>query len=100
MDINSYSYAPTMLDEQERFLARYENDDMEIELEQRGDVYTVWAFSYDGDLDVFEEFSDLSKAQRLYDFIVSNYTYSPPGDELEDFIRDLLYDGRYAAAAC
>ena len=96
MDCNSYSYAPYMLDEERPRLAYYENDDMYAELYVRfGKYYNVYAFSYDGQLDVAEEFSDKDKAQRLYDYIMENYTGSPPGEELQDFIRDLLYDGRY-----
>ena len=95
MDCNSYSYAPYMLDDDKPALAYYENDDMYVEMYQRGACFTVYAYSYDGQLEVYEEFSDRDKAQRLYDFIEENYAGSPPGDELDDFIRDLLYDGRY-----
>lgn len=97
MDCNSYSYAPSMLDSEHKQIAYYENDDMYMELEQSGDVYCVSAYSYDGSLDVGEELSTLSKAAKLYEFIYDNYTSSPPGDELEDFIRELIKDGRYAA---
>ena len=95
MDINSYSYAPTMLDEPENHIMYFENDDMYIELDQNGDVFTVYAFSYDGSLDVYEEFSLLSKAAALYEFITANYTDQQPDKALDDFIRVLLYDGRY-----
>ena len=97
MDCNSYSYAPSMLDGGSEYINRYENDDMRIELERSNGVYIVWAFSYDGQLDVFEEFSSLSAASSLYDFIMNNYTDTPPGEELQDFIRNLLYTGRYAS---
>ena len=97
MDINSYSYAPYMLEEDCPRIAYYENDDMYAEIYVRfGKYYNVYAFSYGGELDVSEEFSDEDKARRLYDFIIDNYTSSPPGEELDDFIRDLLYDGRYS----
>ena len=98
MDCNSYSYAPYMLgDYEKRQLLDCEyNDDMEAEMyEYPGPVFSVNAISYDGQLEVAEEFSDRNKAQRLFDFIVENYSDTPPGDELQDFIRDLLYDGRY-----
>lgn len=97
MDCNSYSYAPSMLDGNRAQLAYYENDDMQVELENYDGTFCVTAFSYDGSLDVAEEFSDIDRAQRLYDFIMENYTSSPPGDELSAFIRDLLYAGRYAS---
>ena len=95
MDCNSYSYAPTMLDDRHNQIGYYENDDMYMELEQIGDVFQCSAYSWDGDLDVCEEFSKLSKAAALYEFIAENYTTSPPGDELGEFIAGLLSDGRY-----
>ena len=97
MDCNSYSYAPSMLDGGREYIKRYENDDMQAELERVGDVYSVWAMSYDGELDVAEEFSSLSAATSLYEYIVENYSDTPPRDELQDFIRDLLYVGRYVS---
>ena len=89
MDCNSYSYTPYMLDERREIIQRYENDDMQIELEQIGNCYSVWAFSYDGSMDVAEEFSDREQAEQLYDFIVENYSDTPPGDELDEYIDSL-----------
>lgn len=90
MDCNSFSYAPSMLRGPETGVARFANDDMEIELTRDGPgCFTVWAFSYDGDLDVFEDFPELEPAQKLYDFICENYTASPPGPELAAFIEAL-----------
>ena len=97
MDCNSYSYAPSMLDGDREYIERYENDDMQAELECMGNVYSVWAMSYDGELDVAEEFTSLSAATSLYEYIVENYSDTPPGDELQDFIRNLLYVGRYVS---
>ena len=97
MDCGNYSYAPSMLDGGREILNSYENDDMRAELERVDNVYCVWAFSYDGSMDISEEFSDRSAAEKLYDYIVTNYSDTPPGDELQDFIRDLLYYGRYTA---
>lgn len=90
MDCNSYSYAPTMLDERNNTLARYVNDDMEIELVQDGPRwFQLWAFSYDGSLDVFEAFYEREPAEQLYNYICENYTDTPPGPELEAFIAAL-----------
>lgn len=97
MDCMSYSYAPSMLNGGREYIERYENDDMQVELERVDNVYSVWAYSYDGSLDVSEEFSSLSAASSLYEFIVENYSDTPPGDELEDFISNLLYVGRYVS---
>lgn len=94
MDCNSYSYAPTMLDCEKNYLARFENDDMYIELENFHGSFTVYAFSYDGDLDVYEMFSDENQARILYQFILDNYTYSPPGPELEEFIFQMKQAGQ------
>lgn len=97
MDCGNYSYAPSMLDGGREILNSYENDDMQAELERVDNVYCVWAYSYDGELDVSEEFSSLSAATSLYEYIVENYSDTPPGEELQDFIRNLLYFGRYVS---
>ena len=90
MDCNSYSYAPTMLHGPEAIMDSYENDDMQMELEQIDrHSFSVWAFSYDGDLDVYEEFYALEPAQKLYDYIRDNYSDTPPGPELAAFIDEL-----------
>lgn len=85
MDCNSYSYAPYMLDEDRSYIKRYENDDMEVELDPKR--VDVWAFSYDGSMDVYEIFKTLEAAQAFFDLIVENYSSTPPGDELEELIR-------------
>ena len=96
MDCNSYSYAPYMLDGERKQLAYYENDDMYMELQQIENVFCVTAYSWDGELDVAEEFRKLSKASKLYEFIEENFTSGPPaGNEIEEFISNLLSDGRY-----
>lgn len=81
----------------EENICYYENDDMNVCLwhSKYDDVYRVMAESWDESLDVTEEFSKLSKAARLYEFIVENYASGPPGDELGEFIHGLLEDGRY-----
>lgn len=81
----------------EEYICYYENDDMTARLwrSEYDDVYRVMAESVDESLEVDEEFRKLSKAARLYEFIVENYTSGPPGDELGEFIRGLLEDGRY-----
>lgn len=88
MDCNSYSYTPHMLDDEQR-IEQYYNDDMEAELTKNGSVYCVWAFSFDGSMDVYEEFSDKEQAEQLYDFIVENYNDTPHGDELDEYIDNL-----------
>ena len=73
MDMNSYSYAPYMLDEEKVCLASLQNEDVEIELWQAGKVFYVYAYSYtyDIDLDVFEEFYNRENALLFYDKIMS-----------------------------
>lgn len=98
MDCNSYSYAPTMLDEDQDTLASYKNDDMEVELAHDGPTwFQVWAFSYDGSMDVFEAFYERGPAETLYNFIKENYSDTPPGDELDAFIESL--PNRHGGAA-
>lgn len=89
MDCNSYSYAPYMLDCYEKKIDAYNNDDMEAELTACENVYSVYAISYDGSLDVMEEFAELETARQLYKYIVDNYSYTPPGRELDVYIKSL-----------
>lgn len=90
MDCNNYSYAPHMLESYENLEELYENDDMQIELNNCGNsIFSVWAFSYDGSLDVFEEFSNIAQARHLYDYIVENYADNAPGEELYNYIEEV-----------
>ena len=92
MDCNNYSYAPTMLQEDNTILS-YENDDMTAYIEQQRQynyfVFWVSAYSYDGQLEVAESYRDILTAKKLYDFIINNYTDTPPGEELQTFIDSL-----------
>lgn len=94
MDCNSYNYtAPGFGVDRPAPVAEYRNDDMSAEITtQRGYngamVYNVWAGSYDGDLDVYESFNTIEAARALYDFILDNYTDTPPHKrELNKVIR-------------
>lgn len=78
MDCNSYSYAPHMLDEDQHYIACFNNDDMEIELERHDTYFSVWAYSYDGQLDVYETFNTENAARTIYNHIMDNYTTTPP----------------------
>ena len=86
MDCNNYSYAPHMLDGEDRNIESYENDDMQCTAEQsaRGNVgqwqkgFTVWASSYDGTLDICEFLRTLDAARFLYNAIVANFSDSAP----------------------
>ena len=88
MDCNSYSYAPHMLDGEDR-IAAYENDDMSAELEIYGKIFTVTAYSYDGSMDIYETFRDLDRARELYNYILEQHSDTPPGGELKRYIRKL-----------
>lgn len=88
MDINNYSYAPYMLDNS--YIEEYSNDDMEANIsENYGSGYDVFAFSYDGSLDISEHFRSLHYARVLYSEIVERYSDTPPGDELETLIASV-----------
>lgn len=86
MDCNSYSYAPHMIDGEEHYIESYENDDMQCTVEEsaRGNIghwergYTVWAGSYDGDLDVCEFCRTIEAARFLYNAIVDSFSDSAP----------------------
>ena len=73
MDMNSYSYAPHMLDEPENVLAAYATDDADAELREceSGRLYIVSAYDYDGDFDVYKEFKNLPDAMKLYEAMVN-----------------------------
>ena len=90
--INNYSYAPTMLEENNKILS-YENGDMYAYIEQERQysslIFYVSAFSYDGQLEVAESYKDILTAKKLYDYIIKNYTNTPPGEELQTFIDSL-----------
>ena len=88
MDCNSYSYAPYMLDKEHERIAYYENDDMYMELERVEHTFCVSAYSYDGSLDVAEEYRTFEQAAKLYRFCAA-YRSGPPGDELQEFINSL-----------
>lgn len=77
MDCNSYSYtSPGFLDNRP-YIDEYENDDMQCTLEKTCG-YTVWANSYDGDLDICESFQTIDAARFLYNAIVENFSHCPP----------------------
>lgn len=90
MDCNSYSYAPTMLDGETTVITRFENDDMQSEVEKWNDSFTVYAWSYDGSMDIYECFERMETALKLHNFIVENFDCCPPVDnELDDYINSL-----------
>ena len=87
MDCNSYSYAPHMLDEP--VIEHYENDDVHIELFEWAHSYVVEAYRFDGSMEVYELFDALETAQKLYKYIMDNYSDTPPGWELDVYIKSL-----------
>ena len=78
MDCNSYSYTPHMLDEQSTIISSIRNDDMTAELDHPGNYFSVWAYSYDGQMDIYETFTSEEPARKLYNHIIANYTDTPP----------------------
>ena len=89
MDINSYSYTPHILDEET--LLENVNDDTCISLrkDRRYSLifYTITAYSYDGQMDIYEEYRDRKQATNRYNYIVDNYADSvPPEEEAESYI--------------
>lgn len=89
MDINNYSYAPHLLDNEK--VLNYSNDDMYIYIEKDGyGGFLVFACSYDGQLEVCETFRAFTSATALYNHIISSYSDTPPDDkELSAMIYSL-----------
>ena len=89
MDCNSYSYtAPGFGVENNPPLLKISNDDMQAELTRHATYFSVWAYSYDGQLDVYETFTTENAAQQLYNHIATNYSSTPPSKrELNKAIR-------------
>lgn len=92
MDINNYSYAPHMLDE-DNTVKYFENFDMYAEI-MRCRAYSriyfsVYACSYDGSLEVSEDYDDIETATKLFDFIIENYANTRPDEELFNYIEGL-----------
>lgn len=86
MDINSYSYSPGILDE-DLTVARYDNDDMTAYIDNSGTksnpCFWVSAYSYDGDLEISESFKNKTPATSVFNYIVDNYSDTPPADNEE-----------------
>lgn len=99
MDINSYSYTPHMLDEDDR-THYYENDDMYVEvLKERNCsrfVYYVNAFSYDGSLDYAEQFDNPEEAESAFNYIVKTYSNTPPSGDITEEVQNAVFDDLYA----
>lgn len=93
MDINSYSYSPGILDE-DSTIARYDNDDMTAYIDNSGTksnpCFWVSAYSYDGDLEISESFKNETTAKSVFNYIVDNYSDTPPADneELQKIITE------------
>ena len=92
MDSTSFSSAPPSYT-----ILAYENDDMSASvdrdsrfLENGGweNGFRVFAGSYDGNLCVYEFFKTKKAAKALYDYILDNYTSSPPASKKE--VRALI----------
>ena len=92
MDCNSYSYTPYMCDESP--IMEYSNDDMYVEIYKARSYsriyYDVYACSYDGSLEAADRFDSLEIAKKFYDYIVENFSNTPPAaGEIEAYIEDL-----------
>jgi hypothetical protein len=92
MDINNYSYTPTILDNNNT-IKYYNSDDMYAEIikERSYDKYIffIYACSYDGQLEISEQTENENKAIELYNYIVDNYADTPP-NELNNDILTIL----------
>ena len=98
MDINNYSYAPTMLDDDYTFY--YENDDMQITIDEERyySKYVFWfyAFSWDGSLEIATKFINKDVALSVADFIKNNFAHTRPDDNnklqqiIDNYSKSLL----------
>lgn len=85
MDINNYSYAPTLcIDNDIRF---FDNDDIVVYVNKERNynhyIYWLTAYSYDGSLDVSECFKNESAAVSVFDYIKNMYADTIPNDNTE-----------------
>lgn len=92
MDVNNFSYAPS-LGVENCTIYLYENDDMTAYVEKQRvyGTHRFWvsAYSYDGQMDVVEVYDNENTAKRLYDYIVENFAGTPPTEDLQYFIDSL-----------
>jgi len=93
MDINNYSYAPHILDE-DTTAARFENDDVCITIDRDREysniIFWVSAWSYDGQLDYSEKYEDEKTARAAFDYIVGAYGTTPPDGDITDEVNKHL----------
>ena len=92
MDINSYSYTPGMLDDDTN-ISRYDNDDMTAYIDKGGTtnapIFWLSAYSYAPGLDIAESFTNETAAKSVYNYIVDNYSDTPPADNKA--LQDIIY---------
>ena len=88
MDCNSYSYAPHMLEGE--IISRYSNDDMYIRHTRHDNKSVISSYSYDGNLDTYDEFTNPTIAAELFAHIVTNYAHAAPDNRrLNAYIKRL-----------
>ena len=96
MDCNNYSYAPHMLDDITT-ISEYRNDDMYIMHTRKDNTSIISAYSYDGRLDTYDEFTSPTIAAELYAHIILNYsTTASDNRKLNAYIRRLHRQDRRA----
>ena len=87
MKVNDSSFG--LFTPDENAIDYYANDDMYVQIVIYTETYYVEAFSYDGSLEVEENYSDYETAKKLFDFVQENYNNTPPHEELQEFIDSL-----------
>jgi len=104
MDMNNYSYSPTMLNEE--YLYCYRNDDIEITVDELRNYNTIKniryykyyfsAYSWDGCLEVNATFKNKDVALSIADFIKNHFAHTQPDDNnklqqiIDDYSKSLL----------
>lgn len=91
--INSYSYTPYMLDE-DNTIKEYHNDDMYIQVDRNRQYdriyYEIYGCAYDGSWEVGEIQESRELAIMIFDYIVENYADTPPAEgDIELYIEQV-----------
>lgn len=99
MDMNNYSYSPTMLNDND-YTFYYRNDDIEITIdkERHYSNYVFWfyAYSFDGVLEVAACFKEAAPALEVAAFIKNHFAHTQPDDNnklqqiIDDYSKSLL----------
>lgn len=95
----AYNSTLNSMSEFYKTISEYENDDMWASIAEYSEGYSVYAGSYDGQMNVTAEFQTLEVANVLYKHIIEYYSDTPPiKRKLNRFIKSLARADMQTAA--